>query len=296
MLGRLRQKLKDGLHKTRHSLAERLGRVALPGRKVDEALLDEVEEALIVSDLGVELAAELVDGLRRDARGRRVESADELLAMLREQLLAVLVAPEAPAEQHARPLVTVVVGVNGSGKTTTTGKLAARWASAGRKVTVAAADTFRAAAVEQLVVWAERAGARVVRARPGADPAAVAYDAVSAARAAGADDVLVDTAGRLHTKKPLMDELAKINRAIGKDVPGAPHETLLVVDATTGRNAVSQAREFARVVPVSGLVLTKLDGTARGGVVVTIGRELALPVRYVGVGEGADDLLDFDAA
>jgi fused signal recognition particle receptor len=191
--------------------------------------------------------------------------------------------------------VTLVVGVNGSGKTTTAGKLAARWAGEGRGVVVAAADTFRAAAVEQLVVWAERAGARVVRAQTGADPAAVAFDAARAAKAKGIDELLVDTAGRLHNKKPLMDELSKISRVIAKEIPGAPHETLLVLDGTTGRNAISQAREFARVAPVTGLVLTKLDGTARGGVAVAIGRELGIPVRFVGVGEGAGDLLPFDA-
>jgi len=188
-----------------------------------------------------------------------------------------------------------VVGVNGSGKTTTAGKLASLWGREGRKVVVAAADTFRAAAVEQMAIWAERTGAEVVRSQPGADPAAVAFDAARAARARGADELLVDTAGRLHNKKPLMDELAKIARVIAKEVPGAPHETLLVLDGTTGRNAVNQAREFTRVAPVTGLVLTKLDGTARGGVAVAIGRELGIPVRYVGVGEGAEDLLLFDA-
>ncbi len=294
MFGRLRQRLKDGLQKTRDALGGRLERIAKPGRKVDAALLEEIEEVLIEADLGVELADELCESLREKARGRIVEAGSDLLELVREELLALV--PEASPETRpdAPPRVTLMVGVNGSGKTTTTGKLAARWARGGSGVVVAAADTFRAAAVEQLVVWAERAGARVIRARPGTDPAAVAFDATRAGRSSGLDEVLVDTAGRLHTKKPLMDELAKITRAVGKEIPGAPHETLLVVDGTTGRNAIAQAREFSRAAPITGLVLTKLDGTARGGVAVAIGRELGLPVRYIGVGESADDLLDYD--
>ncbi|MDH3283608.1 MAG: signal recognition particle-docking protein FtsY [Acidobacteriota bacterium] len=296
MLGRLRRRLRDGLGKTRKAITGQLQRIAGPGRAIDDALLDEVEEVLIGADLGVELTSRLRERMVETAKGRVLSGQDELLAIIREELTVLLPAPREEARGASELRVTLVVGVNGSGKTTTTGKLAARWAGAGRSVVVAAADTFRAAAVEQLVTWAERAGARVVRGASGTDPAAVAFDAVKSAVAARADDLLIDTAGRLHTKKPLMDELSKISRVVAREIPDAPHETLLVLDGTTGRNGLLQAREFSSVVPVSGLVLTKLDGTARGGVAVAIGQELGLPVRYVGVGESADDLLDFDPA
>ncbi len=296
MFGRLRERLQKGLRKTRQALADKVAQLGLAGRKVDEALIEEVEEILVTADLGFELAEELCEHLRKTARGRELNSSAELMELLEQGLLERM--PERAAERRpaAGPRVTLMVGVNGSGKTTTTGKLAARYAEQGQRVIVAAADTFRAAAVEQLVVWAERGGARVIRARPGSDPAAVAFDAVRAARAGGYDEVLVDTAGRLHTKKPLMAELTKISRAVAKEIEAAPHETLLVVDGTTGRNGIAQAREFSQAVGVTGLVLTKLDGTARGGVAVCIGRELGLPVRYVGVGEDAADLLDYDPA
>jgi fused signal recognition particle receptor len=295
MFGRLRQKIVDGLKKTRDAIADRVERIASVGRPVDDALLDELEEALLSADLGPALAAEMRARLGARLSGQSVSGPEQVLAVLREEILALIPPRVAEVRPQAPPRVTLVVGVNGSGKTTTAGKLAALWGREGRKVVVAAADTFRAAAVEQMAIWAERTGAEVVRSQPGADPAAVAFDAARAARARGADELLVDTAGRLHNKKPLMDELAKIARVIAKEVPGAPHETLLVLDGTTGRNAVVQAREFTRVAPVTGLVLTKLDGTARGGVAVAIGRELGIPVRYVGVGEGAEDLLLFDA-
>ncbi|RMG43799.1 MAG: signal recognition particle-docking protein FtsY [Acidobacteria bacterium] len=294
MFDRVRKRLREGLGRTRQAVAQGLARVARPGRRIDRELLDEVEEILVEADLGPELASELVVRIESKARGRTVAGAEELLELVREELRPLLPeARESPGET-ARPTVVLVAGVNGSGKTTTAGKLAARWAGEGRRVVLAAADTFRAAAVEQLVAWAERAGARIVRAGPGADPAAVAFDACAAGAASGADRVIVDTAGRLHTRRPLMDELTKIARAVGKAVAGAPHETLLVVDGTTGRNAVVQAREFARALDLTGLVVTKLDGTARGGAVIGIGRELGLPVRYVGVGERPEDLLDFD--
>ncbi len=295
MFGKLQQKLASGLKKTRDAIRTRLGKLSFAGRRIDEELLDELEETLILADLGPELVALVRERLAAVAKGTTVESTEQLMELVERELLGLL--PAAAPEQlpAAPPRVTLVVGVNGSGKTTTVGKLAARWQGDGRKVLVAAADTFRAAAVEQLVVWAERAGASVVRAQTGADPAAVGFDAARAARSRACDDLLVDTAGRLHNKKPLMDELSKISRVIAKEIPGAPHETLLVLDGTTGRNAVVQAREFARVAPVTGLVLTKLDGTAKGGVAVTIGRELGIPVRYVGVGEGVQDLLPFDA-
>lgn len=289
--GQWQEKVKHGLRRTREALTS--GFTRLVGRRIDDALLDELEETLILADLGPELAFEVRERMAR-RRGDMVESTAQLTDLVREQLVALL--PAAPADERPAegPRVTLVVGVNGSGKTTTIGKLAARWAGDGRSVLVAAADTFRAAAVEQLVLWAERAGAKVVRAQPGADPAAVGFDAARAAKARHVDELLVDTAGRLHNKKPLMDELAKIARAVAREVPGAPHQTLLVLDGTTGRNAIVQAREFSKVAPVSGLVLTKLDGTAKGGVAIAIGRELGIPVRWVGVGEGVSDLLPFD--
>ncbi len=296
MFGRLRERLQKGLHKTRQALAEKVAQLGLAGRKVDEALIEEVEEILVGADLGYELAEELCEHLRTTARGRELNSSAELMDLLQEGLLARMPGRAEDKRPAGGPRVTLMVGVNGSGKTTTTGKLAARFTEQGRRVIVAAADTFRAAAVEQLVVWAERGGARVIRARPGSDPAAVAFDAVRAGKAGGYDEVLVDTAGRLHTKKPLMAELTKIARAVAKEIEGAPHETLLVVDGSTGRNGIAQAREFSQAVRVTGLVLTKLDGTARGGVAVSIGRELGLPVQYVGVGEDAADLLDYDPA
>ncbi len=294
MFRRLREKLSRGLRKTRHALGEQFAKLPWTGRKVDQALLDDLEEVLITADLGVETASRICEDIALRARGRAIDGLDEVLELVRESMATLMPDARDAKRPEDGPRITLVVGVNGSGKTTTTGKLAARWAKEGRQVVVAAADTFRAAAVEQLAVWAERAGARVVRATPGADPAAVAFDAVEAGRAAGVDEVLIDTAGRLHNKKPLMDELAKISRVVAKGCPGAPHETLLVLDGTTGRNAIHQAREFNKVAPVTGLVLSKLDGTAKGGVAVAIGSELHLPVRYIGVGEGADDLLDFD--
>lgn len=295
MFGRLRQKIAEGLKKTRQAITEQVARIGLAGRTVDDALLDEMEEVLLTADLGPELVDDLRSRLKKRVGGQTIEDQGALMEVLREELLGLLPPLPPPAAPPVPPRVTLVVGVNGSGKTTTAGKLAARWAGEGRSVVVAAADTFRAAAVEQLVIWAERAGAQVVRSAPGTDPAAVAFDAARAARARASGDLLIDTAGRLHNKKPLMDELAKVARAVGKEIPGAPHETLLVVDGTTGRNGINQAREFSRVVPLTGLVLTKLDGTAKGGVAVAIGRELGLPVRYVGMGEGVDDLLEFDA-
>lgn len=296
MFGKLRQKIADGLQKTRQALAGQVARIGLVGRTVDDALLDEMEEVLLGADLGPGLVDDLRERLKKRLGGQTVADLSTLMEVLHEEMLGLLPPLPPPAVVEAPVRVTLVVGVNGSGKTTTAGKLAARWAGEGRSVVVAAADTFRAAAVEQLVIWAERAGAQVVRSAPGTDPAAVAFDAARAALARGAGDLLIDTAGRLHNKKPLMDELAKVARAVGKEVKGAPHETFLVVDGTTGRNGINQAREFSRVVPLTGLVLTKLDGTAKGGVAVAIGRELGLPVRYVGLGEGVDDLLEFDPA
>jgi fused signal recognition particle receptor len=289
----------------RASLAERLTRTqqALVGRRggrlgpprVDEAVLAELEALLFGADLGVGTAEDLLARVRREASGG---DADQVRKVLRSAVAEKLAAVEPPGESLAlagKPHVVLVLGVNGSGKTTTIGKLAARHRALGRKVILGAGDTFRAAAREQLQRWGERTGCDVVTGSDGGDPAAVAFDTVKAASARGADVALIDTAGRLQNKAPLMEELAKIVRVVGKDLPGAPHETLLVLDANTGQNAISQAREFTSRAGVSALVLTKLDGTAKGGVLVGLADELGLPVRYVGVGEGVEDLRDFSA-
>jgi fused signal recognition particle receptor len=287
-------KLKRGLGMTHTELLERIG-AAVSGRDVlDERTLEELEESLIAADLGVTTSLELVQGLRDRVLSGQGRDLVKLREMLVDEIAVLLLdAPRPPRLQ--RPRVTLVVGVNGVGKTTTIAKLARRSEEEGEKPLLAAADTFRAAAIEQLAVWGERLGVGVVRHQAGADPAAVVYDAVHAARARGADHLIVDTAGRLHTKSHLMDELGKIRRVIDREAPGIQCLTLLVLDATNGQNAVAQAREFARTVPVDGLVLTKLDGTAKGGVVVAIARELRLPVAYLGVGEGPDDLIEFRA-
>jgi fused signal recognition particle receptor len=286
------KKLFSGLARTREGLVETLQ--ALVGeRPVDEAALEELEAALLAADLGPSLTAEVLDRVRARARREGLDASalrEAVASALREAL------PEEPAAAPSSetPHVVLVVGVNGGGKTTTVGKLAARERAAGRWVLVAAADTFRAAAIDQLARWAERAGVELVRQREGADPSAVVFDALRAARTRGIGRVLVDTAGRLHTKTNLMAELEKVARVAAKEVPGAPHEVLLVVDATTGQNGVAQAREFTKAARVTGVVLTKLDGAAKGGVALGIQRQLGVPVRYVGVGEGVDDLLDFD--
>ena len=286
------KKLVRGLTRTREGIAETL-REAFGAATVDETTLDDLETALIASDLGPGLTAEVIEAVRRQARTRTLDGA-ELRQSLRETLRARLDGGTPAPPPVAPPRVTFIVGVNGGGKTTTIGKLAARERASGRRVLVVAADTFRAAAIDQLERWGERAGVEVVRHREGADPSAVVFDALRAARARSIDAVLVDTAGRLHTKTPLMAELEKMARIASREVPGAPHEVLLVVDATTGQNGLTQAREFTKAVPVTGVVLTKLDGTAKGGVALAIRKDLGVPVRFVGVGEGVDDLLDFD--
>jgi fused signal recognition particle receptor len=286
-------KLKRGLFMTHTEVLERLD-AALAGRAVlDEATLEQLEEGLIAADLGVATALELVDSVRRDVK--QVEAADPLRLRQRlvdEMALLLLDAP-APAPRRPGPMVTLLVGVNGVGKTTTAAKLARRSLDDGEKVLLAAADTFRAAAVEQLSLWAERLGVDVVKQGHGADPAAVVFDALQAARARRVDHVIIDTAGRLHTKDNLMGELAKIKRVIDREAEGWQQRRLLVLDATTGQNAVAQAREFVRVVAVDGVILAKLDGTAKGGVAVAIARELRLPIVYLGVGETAADLVEF---
>ena len=285
-----------GLEKTRKGIVETLGDVVRPGRVLDPAALETLEEALVASDLGAPLAADVIEGVRRRARAAPPgqDPADLVRAELKSLLPPAGPSPEEDAAARAGLSVILVVGVNGGGKTTTVGKLASRFQAAGLPTVVAAADTFRAAAIEQLEVWARRSGAHFVSHAAGADPSAVVFDALRAAVRRSARVLLVDTAGRLHTRSNLMQELEKLVRITTREVPGAPHEVLLVLDATTGQNGLSQAREFLRAARVSGVVLTKLDGTARGGVALAITRELGLPLKYVGVGESVEDLVEFD--
>ena len=291
----LLEKVRNGLAKTRSAMVARIT-TAISGDALDEEAADEIEEILIQADVGVDAAVEIVDRLRE--RLRRAESgAEQIFVALRKELCQIAgggVPFDPGAELTGKPHVVLVVGVNGVGKTTTIGKLARLYRDSGQSVLLAACDTFRAAAVPQLEIWAERAGANIVRAQQGADPAAVAFDAVSAALSRDTDVVLVDTAGRLHTKVNLMEELKKVRRSLGKQCQGAPHETLLVLDATTGQNALSQARQFHLATEVTGLVLTKLDGTAKGGIAFALRRELGIPIKLIGVGEGEDDLQPFD--
>lgn len=290
------QRLSVGLVRTREALARSLEGVFSRSR-VDEALFEQLEEALIMGDVGVRTASDMVVRLREDVRQEGIEDPALLRVRLEAHLVEALRDSAALAPGPAEgPLVILVVGVNGGGKTTTIGKLAARLVREGRKVMLGAGDTFRAGAIEQLRIWAERAGADIVAHDEGADPAAVLFDALQAARARGHDVVICDTAGRLQSRKPLMDQLAKITRVIDRAVPGAPHEVLLVLDATIGQNAISQARLFGEVVALTGIVLTKLDGTAKGGVVVAVRQETGLPVKFIGVGEKVDDLRPFVAA
>ncbi len=289
------KRLRSGLSKTRDFLNTDIEDLFSGKRKFDEEMLEELEELLITADIGVRTAMDLIENISRKAS--KIDSVEGLKAILREEILKLI--DEAPLEDAdvaaEGPRVVMVVGVNGVGKTTTIGKIAAHHAREGRKVLIAAADTFRAAAIEQLTIWAERAGADIVKHRDQADPAAVAYDAVEAAMARKADIVLIDTAGRLHTKVNLMEELKKIKRSVGKKMADAPHETLLVLDATTGQNALSQAQLFDEAIDLDALALTKLDGTAKGGIVVSICSTLNIPLRYIGVGEQIDDLQAFDA-
>ncbi len=288
------RRLSGAMNRTRENLSGRIRELMGTGRRVDEAMLEELEEILLGADLGWELVDEIVQGLRDTIKYDAETPLDQLIE---EQLLKVLDHKDEQQAEEKRPAlrVVLVVGVNGAGKTTTIGKLAARYKADGYKVLLAAADTFRAAAIEQLEAWAGRADVEIVKAAQGADPAAVAFDALGRAQARGHDLLLVDTAGRLHNKKNLMQELDKIRRVLDKRLPGAPHEVLLVLDGTTGQNALQQARLFSSSTGVSGLVLTKLDGTARGGIALAIHRELGIPIRWIGVGERIDDLQPFDS-
>ncbi len=290
------QRLAHGLARTREALGGRLAGV-FSRSAIDDALFEELEDALILADVGVGAAGKLVAALREDVKRDGITEPGELRGRLQQHIHAMLAddRTELPPVPEDGPLVILVVGVNGGGKTTTIGKLAARFTAAGHKVMLGAGDTFRAGAIEQLRIWADRASADIVAHAEGADPAAVLFDTLQAAKARGHDVVICDTAGRLQSRKPLMDQLGKVTRVIGKAVPGAPHEVLLVLDATIGQNALSQARVFGEVVGVTGIVLTKLDGTAKGGVVVAVRAETGVPVKFVGVGEQVDDLRPFDA-
>ncbi|MBN1464418.1 signal recognition particle-docking protein FtsY [candidate division KSB1 bacterium] len=289
-------KLAKGLAKTRAGFFDGVSSI-VKGRRIDAAVLDELEELLILSDLGVDTAEQCIADLRERARQSGAVTEQEVVAILKNDLVSLFKESgrDETAAYHTKPHVISVVGVNGTGKTTTIGKLAHRFAGQGKRVLLGAADTFRAAAVDQLDIWADRSHVDVIHSQAGADPASVSFDALKAAISRQVDVLLIDTAGRLHTKKNLMAELTKIHSVLKKQMPDAPHEVLLVIDATTGQNGLVQAKQFAEAVDVTGLVLTKLDGTAKGGIVFSIARELYIPVRYIGIGEGIDDLEEFDA-
>jgi fused signal recognition particle receptor len=291
------ERMKEAVSRTRENLAERIEDVVAIGKEIDRATLDDLEATLIGADLGTTTTHEVLEKLRDKADRKQIKDVNELKRLLKEELLAILnsTATRPVTKVDGTPEVILVVGVNGTGKTTTIGKLAQVFRTQGKTVLMCAADTFRAAAIEQLEIWGQRTGTEVIKTKAGGDPSAVLFDALQAASARKIDYVIVDTAGRLHTKQNLMLELEKMKRTAQRIVPGAPHETLLVMDATTGQNGLQQARQFTQSAGVTGIVLTKLDGTAKGGVVVAISRELGLPVRFVGVGEKASDLLPFDA-
>lgn len=289
-------KLKKGLAKTRESFTGKIERVVMGYANIDDELLDNLEEALIMADVGVRTSQFLMEEVRKGIKKKEIKVPEDLKAFLEAEISAILKKGTDESHMAANgPTVVLVIGVNGAGKTTTIGKLSAYYKEEGKSVMLAAADTFRAAAIDQLEIWGQRVGVPVIKHEEGSDPAAVAFDAVKAAKARGVDVLIIDTAGRLQTKQNLMEELKKINRVIQQEIPGAPHETLLVLDATTGQNAISQADLFAKAAPISGVVLTKLDGTAKGGVVVGIKAELSMPVKWIGVGEGIDDLRPFNA-
>ena len=288
-------KLKSGLGKTRNSFNEKMNSIFSNFRKVDEELLEELEEILIMSDIGVETATEIISKLRERIKLEKIEDEESVRTALKQEMKNILDKENNALKLETTPAVILVVGVNGVGKTTSIGKIANNLKKSGKKVVVAAADTFRAAAVEQLEIWANRAGVDIVKRQEGVDPASVVYDAIKITKEKNADVLICDTAGRLHTKKYLMDELLKIGRVIEKELPNAAKETLMVIDATTGQNAILQVKAFKEVVPITGLVLTKLDGTAKGGVVIGIVNENSIPVKFVGVGEKIDDMEIFNS-
>lgn len=297
-------RLKTAVSSTRHTLVDRIDDLVRGKKVIDAELLDGLEEALISADIGVQTALDIIETARRRVARNELSNPEELRRLIREQLLSMLespkslkkgtVASEVDVDPNVKPYVIMIVGVNGVGKTTTIGKLAQRIKNDGYDVLICAADTFRAAANDQLAIWAERTGVPIIQQKPGTDPSAVLYDSLAAAKARGADVLIVDTAGRLHTKANLMQELEKMQRVASRQVPGAPHEVLLVIDAVTGQNGLEQARQFTKSAPITGLVLTKLDGTAKGGIVVAIVNELGIPIRYVGIGEQVDDLMVFE--
>ena len=288
------EKLKLGLRKTKEAFVGKLDALFKQFVRIDEDLFDELEELLISADVGVSTTEAILDRLRDTVRDNRAKTPEEVKALL-EQILTEMIGEGEPLHLSTKPSVILVIGVNGVGKTTSIGKIAYQLKRERKKVVVAAADTFRAAASDQLAVWCDRAGVDLVRQAQGADPASVVFDAISSAKSKGADVLIVDTAGRLHNKKNLMDELAKINRVISRELPDSDRETLLVLDATTGQNAILQAKEFKESAGMTGLIVTKLDGTAKGGVILSVKEELDLPVKYIGVGEGIDDMEPFDA-
>ncbi len=287
-------KIKAGLAKSRNSIVNNINSVINSFTKIDEELFEELEEILITADIGVKTAQDICESLRQKVKSDGLHDPSEIKAALKE-IVARMISGDSALKLDGKPAIIMVIGVNGVGKTTTIGKIAASLTKEGKKVVLGAADTFRAAAIEQLTVWGERSGATVVSSVQGTDPASVVFDTISSAKAKGADVIICDTAGRLHNKKNLMDELAKMNRVIARELPESTPEVLLVLDAATGQNAVNQAREFSSVTNVTGIVLTKLDGTAKGGVVIPIYNELNIPVKFIGVGEGIDDLQPFDA-
>ena len=287
-------KLKQGLAKTKNAIFGQIDEVLKAFVKVDEDLLDELEELLIVSDVGVNATEEIMERLREDVKEGRLKEKDQVIDALKE-ILSDMIGEGAPLNLDTTPDVVLVIGVNGAGKTTSIGKISNRLISEGKRVVVAAADTFRAAAIDQLAVWCERSGADLVRQNEGSDPAAVVFDAIAYAKRKQADVLIIDTAGRLHNKVNLMNELAKINRVIERELPDASRENLLVLDATTGQNAILQAKEFRHAANITGLILNKLDGTAKGGIVISIKKELEIPVKFIGVGEKIDDMQEFDS-
>ncbi|MBP1716744.1 MAG: ftsY, partial [Deltaproteobacteria bacterium] len=290
------KRLKEGLFKTHQGFVGKIDQIVAGKKKIDEDLLSELEETLITSDIGVQTAQLLLDHVTQKVRRKELEDADLLKKTLQEQMFQILLPQEKTIPlSSARPYVIMVVGVNGTGKTTTIGKMAQKFSAQGKSVLMAAADTFRAAAIEQLEIWGQRVGCEVIRQKSGSDPSAVVFDALKAAQSRQTEIVLVDTAGRLHTKINLMEELKKIRRIMERELPGAPHEVLLVLDATTGQNAIAQAKMFTKTVGVTGIVLSKLDGTAKGGILVAISNELKIPIRYIGIGEKIDDLREFNA-
>lgn len=287
-------KLKVGLTKTRESIAEQVNNVFSVFVKVDEELFENLEEALIMADIGVETSEYIIETLRDNVKHKHITDGNVVKQELKDIISDILSSQDTAMNLSTVPSVVLVIGVNGVGKTTSIGKIASHYKSQGKKVLLGAADTFRAAAIDQLDIWAQRSGCDIIKHQENSDPAAVVFDACAAAKARGADVLICDTAGRLHNKKNLMAELAKINRVIERELPNAARETLLVLDATTGQNAVSQAKLFAEAADITGIILTKLDGTAKGGIVISIAKEQKLPVKFVGVGEGIDDLQEFN--